>query len=158
MTQTARNNTRLPRLLTGRSLDLLWRTLCSLLACHSSGLSLCCGGCELRLLGLLGACGSSLLLLALLDSSSACGRPGLRAHAPSLLDNVERGTDDGTLGLDCAAGSLLGYFLFVRVTLAHGLECVYLPGQDGGSRTSEIPFLCCLRKRTVQAMRRGFLR
>jgi len=32
------------------------------------------------------------------------------------------------------------------------------PRSGAGDRTSEMPFLCCLRKRTVQAIRRGFLR
>lgn len=77
------------------------------------------GTCStLCLLGLLCALGSSLLLLALLDSSETSGGTGLWSLRSSLLDNVEGSTNDGTLSLDCAAGSLLGNFLFVVVVSA----------------------------------------
>jgi hypothetical protein len=42
--------------------------------------------------------------------------------ASSLFDNIERGTDDGTLRFDCTAGSLLGNFLSVKVRLATGIH------------------------------------
>ena len=69
-------------------------------------------GGGLGLLGLLGAGGSGLLLLGLLDGLLASGLTGLGALGAALLDHVEGGTNDGTLGLDNTAGTLLGNFLY----------------------------------------------
>lgn len=91
--------------------DLLLSTLGTLLAHVSLGLALGGGGSALGLVGLLGGLNSSLLLLVGLDGLGASGRPGLGAHGAALLDDLERGTNDGTLGLDGAAGALLGNFL-----------------------------------------------
>jgi hypothetical protein len=91
--------------------DLLLSTLGTLLAHVSLGLALGGGGSVLGLLSLLGGLGSSLLLLVGLDGLSASGRSGLGAHGAALLDDLEGGTNDGTLGLDGAAGALLGNFL-----------------------------------------------
>ena len=65
----------------------------------------------LGLLSLLLRLGGGLLLLALLDGGAAGSGTGLGTLAAALLDDVEGGTDDGTLVLDCAAGTLLGDFL-----------------------------------------------
>jgi hypothetical protein len=65
----------------------------------------------LSLLGLLGGLCGGLLLLAFLDGGAAGSGTGLGTLGAALLDYVERGTDDGTLVLDCAAGTLLGDFL-----------------------------------------------
>ncbi len=59
----------------------------------------------------LAATSSLLLLLALLDGRETGSAAGLGAHGPALLDDLEGGTNDGTLGLDGAAGALLGSFL-----------------------------------------------
>jgi hypothetical protein len=75
------------------------------------GLASCAGGGRLCLLGLLCGFGSGLLLLALLDGGAAGSGTGLGTLGAALLDHVERGTDDGTLVLDCAAAALLGDFL-----------------------------------------------
>jgi hypothetical protein len=104
--------------LTARSLDLLWRTLSSLLSYNSSNLSLCCRSGTLRLLGLLCALCCGTLLLSFLDSGCTGSGTGFGSLGSSLLDHVERGTDDGTLRLDCAAGSLLGNFLLITDKLA----------------------------------------
>lgn len=68
-------------------------------------------GGGLGLLGLLLALRSGALLLALLDGLLAGGRARLGALRAALLDHVERGTDDGTLGLDLAATAGLGGLL-----------------------------------------------
>lgn len=73
-------------------------------------------GGELGLLGLLGGGRGLLLLLALLDGLGAGGGAGLGADAALLLDHVEGGADDGSLGLDGAAGALLGDLLFKVVS------------------------------------------
>ncbi len=65
----------------------------------------------LGLVGLLGGGGGGLLVLGLLDGGEAGGGAGLGAHAPALLDHLERGADDATLRLDGAAGALLGHLL-----------------------------------------------
>jgi hypothetical protein len=67
---------------------------------------------RLRLLGLLHTLRCGLLLLALLDSLGAGGSAGLGALGTALLDHVEGGSDDGTLGLDLAAAAGLGGFLW----------------------------------------------
>lgn len=94
-----------------RGLGLGTRTLGALLARNTARLALGGRGGDLGLLRLLGLRGGELLLLGLLDSLGARGGAGLGALAPLLLDHVERGTDDGTLGLDSTAGPLLGDFL-----------------------------------------------
>lgn len=91
--------------------DLLLSALGTLLAHVALLLGLGGGSSVLGLLGLLGGLGSSLLLLVGLDGLSAGGRSGLGAHGTALLDDLEGGTNDGTLGLDGAAGALLGNFL-----------------------------------------------
>lgn len=106
----------------------------------------------LRLLSLLLAVARRLLVLARLDGGVARGRTGFGALCAALLDHVQRGTDDATLRLDGAARALLGDFL-------RGCQISHHPCYGWTYvRTSEIPFLCCLRKRMVHAMRRGFLR
>lgn len=96
-------------ILTAGSSDLLGRTLSSLLAGDlATGLAL---GSILRLLRLLDRGSSLLLLLALLDGSETGGAAGLGAHGSALLDHLEGGTDDRSLGLDGTAGALLGSFL-----------------------------------------------
>lgn len=98
--------------LTSPCLDLWCGTLCTLLALDLLGLASSGGRGALCLLGLLLGLGGSLGLLALLDGGGAGGGAGLGALGAALLDYVEGGTDDGTLVLDCAAGSLLGNFLY----------------------------------------------
>lgn len=90
---------------------LLLGALGTLLAHVSLRLALGGGGGVLGLLSLLGGLGSSLLLLVGLDGLGAGGRSGLGAHGAALLDDLEGGTNDGTLGLDGAARALLGNFL-----------------------------------------------
>lgn len=92
-------------------MDLDWCTFCSLLACDSTGLSLGGAGCGLCFLSLLQTLSCGFLLLALLDGGCAGGVTGFGALGTTLFDYIERGTDDSTLGLDGAAGSLLGNFL-----------------------------------------------
>lgn len=88
-----------------------WCTLCTLLADLASGLALGGLGGGLSLVGLLGGGGGLLLLLGVLDGGGAGGVAGLRALSAALLDHIEGGTNDGTLGLDGSAGALLGNFL-----------------------------------------------
>lgn len=97
--------------LTALGLDLDRRALGTLLAGNAASLALGSGSGALGLLSLLGRLLSLLLLLALLDGGQAGGAPGLGAHRAALLDHLKRGTDDGTLRLDGAAGALLGDFL-----------------------------------------------
>lgn len=97
--------------LSGVGLDLLLGTPGTLLADDALGLALGGGGGLLGLLGLLGGRGLGLLLFALLDGLGTGGGTGLGAHGSLLLDHIERGTNDGTLGLDGAAGALLRGFL-----------------------------------------------
>lgn len=93
----------------GSNLDR--RTLGTLLADVSRGLTLAGGGGSLGLVSLLGSGGRVLLLLALLDGLGAGGGSGLGSHGTALLDHIERGTNDGTLGLDGSARALLGDLL-----------------------------------------------
>jgi hypothetical protein len=102
--------------LLGPGLNLGLCALGSLLAYDALGLALGGSGGALGLLRLLLGSSRLLLLLALLDGLGASGRSGLGAHGSLLLDHIERGTDDGSLRLDCSAGSLLGHLL--RDTLA----------------------------------------
>ena len=99
------------RRLAGPGLDLGGGALGALLGLDLGGLATGTGGGALGLLSLLGRLGSSLLLLALLDGGLAGGGAGFGALGAALLDHVERGTDDGTLLLDGAAGALLGNLL-----------------------------------------------
>lgn len=92
----------------------LWRSTLGTLLADLCGLA-SSGGGVLSLLGLLLRVRLSLLLLALLDGGAAGSSTGLRSLGAALLDHVERGTDDGTLVLDCAAGTLLGDFLLNKV-------------------------------------------
>lgn len=94
--------------LTGPGLDLGGGALGALLRLD---LTASTGSGVLGLVGLLQRLGSGLLVLALLDGGSAGSGAGLGALGAALLDDVERGTDDGTLVLDCAAGALLGDLL-----------------------------------------------
>lgn len=75
----------------------------------SAGLTL--RGGELSLLSLLGGSVGLLLLLALLDGLGAGSGAGLGSDVALLLDHVEGGTDNASLGLDGTAGSLLGNLL-----------------------------------------------
>lgn len=97
--------------LTGVGLDLGLCALGALLSDDAAGLALGGASSLLGLLGLLGGLGGSLLLLAVLDGLQTGGRADLGTDRSLLLDHIERGTDDSTLGLDSAAGSLLGGFL-----------------------------------------------
>ena len=96
--------------LTSPCLHLWCGTLGTLLA-DLGGLASCTGGSLFSLLSLLCGLRGGLLLLAFLDGGAACSGTGLGTLAAALLNHVERGTDDGTLVLDCAAGTLLGDFL-----------------------------------------------
>jgi hypothetical protein len=89
--------------------DLGGRALSTLLALDAltSGLSGVLG-----LVGLLSLLGSSLLLLGILDGLLAGSGTGLGALVAALLDHIEGSTNDGTLGLDGTAGTLLSDFLF----------------------------------------------
>ena len=92
-------------------MNLLLGTLRTLLAHNSSGLSLrCCSG-RLCLLGLLRALCSVTLVLSFLDGGETGGGSGFWSLSSALLDDIEGGSNDGSLGFDGTAGSLLGYFL-----------------------------------------------
>jgi hypothetical protein len=92
-------------------LDLGCSTLGALLALDLRCLASSGGGGALGLLGLLLRLGGGLLLLAFGGGGLAGGGAGLGTLSAALLDDVEGGTDDSTLVLDCAAGTLLGDFL-----------------------------------------------
>ena len=96
--------------LTARGLDLLRRTLSTLLA-RQSRLTLWGTSSTLRLLSLLRTRGSSPLVLSFLDSSCACSSSGLGSLVSALLDDIEWSSNNSTLRLDGSAGALLGYFL-----------------------------------------------
>lgn len=96
--------------LTGLGLDLGGNTLRSLL--RHLRLTAAGAGSGLGLLRLLLALRLGLLLLAGLDGLVAGSLAGLRAQRSALLDHIERSTNDGTLGLDGAAGTLLGNLLW----------------------------------------------
>lgn len=93
--------------------DLGGSPLSTLLADLSSCGRALSGSGALGLLGLLGGGAGGLLLLALLDGGGASGVAGLGALGALLLDHIEGSTDDATLGLDGAAGSLLGNLLYL---------------------------------------------
>jgi len=107
--QTSKKRTHSTTILTARSLDLLWSTLRTLFARDLLSLSSSCS--RLGLLSLLRACSSSSLLLSFLDSSKSGGWSGLWSLSSSLLNHIEGSTNNGTLRLDCSAGSLLRNFL-----------------------------------------------
>jgi hypothetical protein len=107
-----------PSLTTLRS-DLHRCTLSSLLALNPADLALGRARCGLGLLGLLDALRGRLLLLAGRDGGLARCFAGFRALRAALLDYVERGADNSALVLDCAAGALLGHFLYARVVLVN---------------------------------------
>jgi len=88
----------------------LWRSALGTLLADLCGLTPSSSG-VLGLLRLLFCISRSLLLLALLDGGAAGSSTGLGPLGTALLDHIERGTNDGTLVLDCAAGALLGDFL-----------------------------------------------
>lgn len=69
----------------------------------------------LRLLHLLFALASRLLLFALLDRCLTSGLTCFGALRAALFDYFEGGADDATLGFDGAAGAFLGDFLEDRV-------------------------------------------
>lgn len=98
-------------ILTGLGRGLGSRTLGTLLALDPLGLALGGAGGGLGLLKLLLALGGGLLLLGGADGLLAGGGAGLGALSAALLDHIERSTNDGTLGLDGAAGTLLGNLL-----------------------------------------------
>ena len=98
--------------LTSLRIDLVRRTLRSLLALDPARLALGCTSCGLGLLRLLLALRRGLLVLALLDGCRACCGAGFWALCAALLDHVEGGSDDGALGLDGTASALLGDFLY----------------------------------------------
>jgi len=83
------------------------RTLLRYLGCVSTG----GGSRRLGLLRLLLALGGGPLLLALLDGLVTSSLAGFGTESTLLFDHIEGGTNDGTLGLDGTAGSLLGDFL-----------------------------------------------
>ena len=68
-------------------------------------------GSRLGLLSLLGGSGGLLLLLALLDGLGSGSGASLGSDGSALLDHIEGSTDDGSLGLDGSACSLLGNLL-----------------------------------------------
>lgn len=104
--------------LSGLGLDLDRSTLGTLLALDTA-LAGGGAGSRLGLLSLLLALGSGLLLLGVLDGLLASGGTGLGALASSFLDHVKGSTDDGTLGLDDTASTLLGDFLFIPSAYIH---------------------------------------
>jgi hypothetical protein len=95
--------------LTRAGLDLRSGSLSTLLG---NLLSTGSTGSVLGLLGLLLALSLSLLLLTLLDGLGTGGLAGLGTEGTLLLDHVKGKTNDGTLGLDGAAGALLGDLLW----------------------------------------------
>ena len=103
--------------LTALRSNLHWRTLRSLLALNPAHVTLCRIGGGLCLLGLLNALRSSLLLFAGGDGGLARGLTGFGTLRAALLDYIERGANDGSLVLDCAARALLGNFLYARIPL-----------------------------------------
>jgi hypothetical protein len=75
-------------------------------------------GSGLGLLGLLRALGSGTLLLALAYGCETGGRAGLRSLRAALLDDIERCTDDSTLGLDLLAATSLGCLLWKMLVMS----------------------------------------
>lgn len=103
-----------PRLSTLRS-NLHGSTLCLLLASNSSsGLTLRSLSSTLCLLSLLLAFLCSLLLLSFLDGGLTSCTSGFWSLRSSFFDDVERCTNNGTVGLDSTASSFLGNFLLSR--------------------------------------------
>lgn len=96
--------------LTRLGLDLNGGTLSTLFALDAA-LAGRGTGSVLGLFGLLLALRGGLLVLGILNSLLASSGTSFRALASSLLDHIERGTDNSTLGLDNTASTLLGDFL-----------------------------------------------
>lgn len=69
------------------------------------------GNIGLCLCGLLGGLLCGTLLLSGLDGGLTSSGSSFRSLVSSLLDDIEGGTDDSSLGLDGSAGALLGNFL-----------------------------------------------
>lgn len=118
------------------------------LARDAAGLALGGRGGELGLLGLLGLRGRELLLLGLLDGLGAGRGAGLGALGAPLLDHIERSTNDGALGLDGAAGPLLGDFLRRgSVLCSFCVEAPLSPGGEGGRRRGGLGAGCIVPQR-----------
>jgi hypothetical protein len=96
--------------LTSSSLHLGSGTLCTLFG-HLLTLTTSSTGSALGLLSLLLGLSGSLLLFALFDCLRMSRLAGLGTQITPLLNYVERGTDNGTLGLDSTTRTLLGDFL-----------------------------------------------
>jgi len=80
-----------------------------LLLANNTASGMCGGG--LGLLSLLDALSSGALLLALLDGGGAGCGAGLRSLRAALLDDIKRGTNNGTLDLHLLAATSLGCLL-----------------------------------------------
>ena len=105
-------------------------------------------GRRLRLFRLLLTLGRRLLLLPLADRRLSRRGTGFRPLRTTLFDYVEGGADDAALLLDGAAGAFFGDFLSGvekgGVREMNGIERIKGRRKEDG-RTSEMPFLCCLR-------------
>lgn len=95
-------------------LHLLRCALGSLLALNPLGSPPRCCSRALRLLSLLLTLKRCLLFLAFLDGGLPGEGAGFGTHRPTFSDDLEGSTNDGALVLDCAAGTLLGYFLLAE--------------------------------------------
>lgn len=124
-------------ILTARGLNLGGGTLGTLLA-DLSALALGGGSGELGLLGLLGGSGGLLLVLAVLDGSSAGSGASLGADVALLLDHIEGGTDNASLGLDGSAGSLLGNLLFACQSCSFAIIMLPARGPAQGPRSAAL--------------------
>lgn len=124
-------------ILTARGLNLGGGTLGTLLA-DLSALALGGGSGELGLLGLLGGSGGLLLVLAVLDGSSAGSGASLGADVALLLDHIEGGTDNASLGLDGSAGSLLGNLLFACQSCSFAIIRLPARGPAQGPRSAAL--------------------
>lgn len=127
--------------LTGLGGDLGSRALGTHLALDSAGLAT--GGSELGLLGLLLLLGLALLLLGVLNVGLAGGEAGLGAHAAALLDHIEGGSDDATLGLHDTASALLRNFLGVVKSRMLALPCFF--AHHRSSSVYSMPFVLLFR-------------
>ena len=98
--------------LTTLSIDLVWRALSPHLALNLPQLAPRRSRRALCLLGLLLALRCRLLLLAFFDCCLTSRGTSFGTLGSPFFDDVERSADDGSLVLYCAAGTLLGDFLF----------------------------------------------
>lgn len=116
--QRTRRTTRaysLTSCLLGPRLYLWCRALGLLLRCDStSSLATSSAGSGLCLLCLLLRFGGGFLFLCVLKSGLTVGSTGFWSLGAARLDHIKGSTDNSTLVLDCAAGSLLGDFLSNR--------------------------------------------